>query len=235
VTALQLSRRTRLLGIPGLVAAVLVLTACGGHSSLSPSDALAQAKRHLDTTSGVHITLTSDNVPSGVTAPSKADGVLTHARAFQGSITVPVMGISASIGVIALGDKVWAKLPFTFSYQQIDPAKYGVPDPAGLLDPHTGISNLLAESTGVKAGSSHRGGTDNKTVLTEYDATVPGADVAHVIPGATGPFRAAYTIDDSGDLDSAALTGHFAGTSHPAFTYTVTLSDYGTHQDITAP
>lgn len=217
------------------IALVPALVGCGGHSSLAPSDALSQAKHHLDTTSGVHLTLTSGDVPSGVTAPSRADGVLTSKPAFQGTITLPVLGVSASIGVIAVADKVWAKLPFTTSYQSIDPAKYGVPDPARLLSPTDGISNLLAESTGVSTGSSRRGGAGNKTILTEYDATVPGTDVAKVIPNATGSFRAVYTVDDSGHLDSAALTGHFDGASHPAFTYTVTLTDYGTTQDISAP
>lgn len=229
------ARRAVVVPILGLGLALTALAGCGGHSSLSPSDALARAKHHLDTTSGVHLTLTSADVPSGVTAPSKADGVLTSKPAFQGTITLPIMGISASIGVVAVGDRVWAKLPFTTSYQPIDPATYGVPDPARLLSPSDGISNLLAESTGVSAGSSQRGGADDKTILTEYDATVPGTDMAKVIPNATGPFRAAYTIDDSGYLDSAKLTGRFDGAAHPAFTYTVTLSDYGATQDISAP
>lgn len=227
-------RRRAAVVVP-VVAAVLAVSGCGGHATTSPGTALTQAEQHLDSTSGVHLTLTSSGVPAGVTAPSKADGVLTRAPAFQGTITLPVMGISASIGVIALGNRVWAKLPFTTSYQPIDPAKYGVPDPAALLTPATGVSHLLAQSRGTTTGASRRGGTDDKAILTEYDATLPGADVAKVIPGATGSFRAAYTIDDSGYLDSAALTGHFAGAGHPTFTYTLTLSEYGTTQHISAP
>jgi lipoprotein LprG len=217
------------------------LVACGGSggsdgsSGAAPADALATAKSHLDTTSGVHVTLATSDLPSGVTAPTRADGVLTRAPAFSGSITVPVLGISADVGVIAVDGKVWAKLPFTSSYQTIDPAKFGVPDPAALLDPTDGISALLSESRDATKGSSRRGGQDNRSILTEYDATVPGDAVAKIIHGATGDFQAAYTIDDGGDLDEATLTGHFAGAAKPSFTYTVTLSDYGTTQEIAAP
>jgi lipoprotein LprG len=224
-----------------LVTALLLagLTACGGGGSSSsgaaPADALATAKSHLDATSGVHVTLATSDLPSGVTAPTKADGVLTRAPAFSGSITVPVLGVSASVAVVAVDGTVWAKLPFTSSYQTIDPAKFGVPDPAALLDPTDGISALLAESTGATKGSSQRGGEDNRSILTEYDATVPGDAVAKIIHGATGDFQAKYTVDDAGDLEAATLTGRFAGQDKPAFTYTVTLSDYGTTQEITAP
>jgi len=218
-------------------AALLCLAACGGGSSsgLAPSQALAQAEAHLDATSGVHLTLATTDLPSGVTAPTKAEGVLTRAPAFQGTMTLPVLGASASVGVISVGGKVWAKLPFTGSYQAIDPAKFGVPDPATLLAPKTGVGSLLADSQGATKGKSVRGGTDDRSILTEYDATLSGSDVARIIPGATGTFQAAYTIDDAGDLDQATLTGHFAGDGEPAFTYTVTLSDYGTTQTVTAP
>lgn len=223
--------------LPLLLVAALA-AGCGsgsGGSALPPDQALAQAQQHLASTSGVRFTLFTEDLPEGVTALRKADGVLTSAPAYQGTITLPVMGFEAPIDVTAVDGKVWAKLPFTSSYQQIDPAKYGVPDPATLLDPTTGIASLLPVTTGATRGESHRGGDDNRSVITDYHGTVPGATVARLIPGATGDVDATYTIDDQGYLSQAVLTGRFNGQGHPANTYTVTVSDYGTQQQITAP
>lgn len=215
------------------------LAACGGggsgDSGLSPAKVVAEAKTHLDNTKGVHFTLGSDDVPKGVTTLVKADGVLTRAPAFKGTITVPVLGTQADIGIVAVDGKVYAKLPFTSSYQTVDPADYGVPDPATLLDPDTGISSLLSATQDLKKGDSVRGGEDNKSVLTEYSGSVPGADVAKVLPGASGDFTATYTIDDQQILSKAVITGHFNGAKVAANTYTVTVSDYGTDEAITAP
>lgn len=225
------------------LAAVLLGTAgalagCGGGGggTPDPKQALTQAKKHLDDTSGVHFTLTSDNLPKGVTTLSKADGTLTRAPAFKGTITVPIGGFGdASIAVVAVGGAVYAKIPLTTGYQKINPADYGVPDPATLLDPDTGISSLLSATDHVKKGGSVRGGKDNRSVLTEYSGTVPGKAVAAVIPGSAGTFEATYTIDDAGLLSKAVLTGHFHGDTVPPNTYTVSIDDYGTDEKITPP
>jgi len=218
------------------LALALALSACGGGGhGPQPGQALSEAKQHLDQTQGVHFALTSSGVPSGVTTVTAADGILTRAPAFEGSITVPVHGLSVKVSVISVGGKTWAKLPFVPVYQPINPSDYGAPDPGTLLDPNTGISSLLPATTGVSAGSSQRGGEGNRSVLTDYHGTVPGATVAHVIPGSSGDFAATYTIDDQGYLSQAALTGHFNGGGQPASTYTVTVSDYGTTQQISPP
>lgn len=221
---------------PAAVALTLTLSACGsGSHPLQPDQALTEAKQHLDQTQGVHFTLVSSDVPAGVTTVSAADGTLTRAPAFQGTITLPIHGMTVKVEVVSVGGKTWAKLPLLPGYQTINPADYGAPDPGTLLDPSTGISSLLPATTGVSVGASHRGGEGNRSVLSDYHGTVPGAAVAHVIPGSSGDFGATYTIDDQGYLSQAVLTGHFSGEAHPASTYTVTVSDYGTDQQISAP
>lgn len=229
--------RTAWMVLP-VLALLAPLAACGGgsgDSGLSPAKTVAEAKTHLDDTKGVHFSISSDDVPKGVTTLVKADGVLTRAPAFKGTITVPVLGTQADIGIVAVDGEVYAKLPFTSHYQTVDPSDYGVPDPATLLDPDTGISSLLPATEGLKKGDSVRGGSDNKSVLTEYSGTVPGADVAKVLPGASGDFTATYTIDDHQILSKAVITGHFNGDKVAANTYTVTVSDYGTDETITKP
>ena len=221
-----------------LVLLVPALVACsggaGGSSGASPTEVLATAKKKLDRTSGVHITLHTDDLPAGVTGVEDADGIGTHAPAFDGKITVVLSGQAFQVPVVAVDGKVHVQLPLTTGWQVITPSDYGAPDPANLMSTGQGFSSLLTASTDVKKGSSVRGGAGNKEVLTQYTATVSSAAVSHVIPTASGSFDATYTVSDSGELRAARLTGVFYQKS-PRMTYTVTFEDYGTQKDITAP
>jgi lipoprotein LprG len=217
---------------------VLSATACSdstsGGGGDDPTAALADAKQNLDDTSGVHLTLATDDLPDGVTGVVGADGIGTHAPAFDGTIKVVLSGQAFEVPVIAVDDKVYAQLPLTVGWQPIDPAEYGAPDPAGLMSPDAGFSTLLSETTDVEEGESVRGGENNSEVLTEYTGTVPGDVVANIIPTASGDFDASYTITDDGELREVSLTGVFYEDSE-SMTYTVTFEDYGTEKDITAP
>ena len=219
-------------------ATVLLLTAAGcsdsGGSGKPPEEALAAAKKTLDETSGVNLTLHTDNLPDGVTGVEDAQGVGTHAPAFDGTITVNLSGQAFEVPVVAVDDKVYVQLPLTPGWQDIDPAEYGAPDPAQLMSPDHGFSSLLAETTDLEKGDSVRGGKDNSEVLTEYSGTVSGDVVKNIIPTASGDFDATYTITDDDELREARLTGVFYEDSDP-MSYTVTFEDYGTEKDITAP
>ena len=225
--------------VSAAAAAVLLLTATGcsdgsGGSGKPPEDVLAAAKQKLDDTSGVNLTLHTDNLPDGVTGVEDAQGVGTHAPAFDGTITVNLSGQAFEVPVIAVDDKVYVQLPLTPGWQDIDPAEYGAPDPAQLMSPDHGFSTLLAETTDLKEGDSVRGGEDNSEVLTEYSGTVSGDVVQNIIPTASGDFDATYTVTDDDELREARLTGVFYEDSDP-MSYTVTFEDYGTEKDISAP
>ncbi|GAB2447188.1 hypothetical protein GCM10027062_31010 [Nocardioides hungaricus] len=223
-----------------LAAGVLLLaaTACsgddGGSDERAPEDVLAAAKATLDETSGVNLTLSTDNLPDGVTGVEQAEGVGTRAPAFDGTVTVNLSGQPFEVPVVAVDGKVYAQLPLTSGWQDIDPADYGAPDPAQLMDPDAGFSSLLAATSGPERGESVRGGEDNSEVLTEYSGTVSGEVMKNVIPTASGDFDVVYTITDDDQLRAARLTGVFYKDSDP-MSYTVTFEDYGTDQDITAP
>ncbi len=234
-----MQRRTRSWALPLAVTSALLaatLAGCGGSSAPdeSPAEALASAKKTLDTTPGVHLALEGKDLPGG-NVLAAAEGTLTHAPAFDGTITVHILGASAKVPVIAVDGKVHAQLPLTTSWQTIDPADYGVPDPASLISPETGISNLLTATEHPKAGDSVRGGTDNKEVLTTYTGTLPESAVASIISSASGTFDVSYTIGSGHELSQAVLTGRFYGEGEQASTYTVTLDEYGTDKTITAP
>jgi len=225
-------------GLAGLaaVAVLLGLTGCsaGGQApSASPRQTLTAVKRNLDRTSGVHILLATDDLPTGVSGVLSADGVGTHAPAFQGDIRVKASGLAANAKVIAVGGTVYAVLPFTSRYEQINPADYGAPDPAALMSSTSGLSSLLTSARHAARGKQTR---DGARVLSTYTATVPGKQVATIIPSASasGTFDATFTVDDHNVLDKAVLTGPFYPKSGDV-TYTITFSDYGTKKHITAP
>ena len=211
----------------------MVISLSRGRSRIA-SAVLAAAKTTLDETSGVNLTLSTKDLPDGVTGVEKAAGVGTHAPAFEGSITVVLSGQAFEVPVVAVDDKVYVQLPLTSSFQDVDPAEYGAPDPARLMSTDTGFSSLLPATTDLEKGESVRGGADNKEVLTEYSGTVSGDVVKNIIPTATGDFDVTYTVTDDDELRSARITGVFYEDS-ASMTYLVTFEDYGTEKDITAP
>lgn len=221
-----------------LAAAALLLGGCSGDdgssSGGSPEEVMAQAKTTLDDTSGVAISLTTDDLPEGVTAIKTATGVGTHDPAFDGSFTVVLSGTEFNVPIVAVDGIVYAQIPLTPGWSDVDPEDYGAPDPAQLMSTDAGLSSLLTSTEDLEAGESVRGGENNDEVLTEYTGTVPGDAVSHVIPGASGDFDATYTVTDDGELREAVLTGVFYPGTDP-MTYTVGFEDYGTEQDITAP
>ncbi len=222
-----------------IVASALAFGACGNADdkgdAATPKEVLAQAKTQLDDTTGLHLSLTTKDLPDGVQGITEATGVATSAPAFEGTISIIFAGQSVQVPVIAVDGKVFAQIPLTVGWSDVDPADYGAPDPAGLVSPETGFSSLLAATEDPTKGSSVRGGADNNEILTEYTGTVPGSAMKLVIPSATGDsFDAAYSITDKGELREATLTGEFYADSGP-MTYTVKFDDYGTASEITAP
>lgn len=233
-------------GRPRLVAtlllAALVTVGCSGGDAAgeqqeepTPEEVVAQAKQLLDDTSGLRLALTTDDLPDGVQGLEAATGVATHAPAFDGTISIIFAGSKVDVPVIAVDGKVFAQIPLTVGWSDVDPAEYGAPDPAALMKPDEGFSGLLDATTDLVEGESVRGGVDNDEILTEYTGTVSGSVMKTVIPSSSGEtFDVAYSITDEGELREARLTGVFYADS-ASMTYTVDFADYGTEQDIVAP
>lgn len=200
----------------------------------SPEEVLALAKTTLDDTSGVQFSLTTDNLPDGVSGITSATGTATDALAFDGQLTVDLAGNSVEVPVVAVEGDVYARLPLTPGFQKVDPGEYGAPDPGTLLDPDQGISTLLSETTGVAEGDTVRGGSENTEILTSYTGTVPASAVTSLIPSAQGDFDATYGVTSQGELRTAELSGVFYPGS-TAMTYVVDVTDYGTTKKISAP
>ena len=218
-----------------LATTLLATAACSGdsRSDVLPTDRLATAKELLDATSGVHVVLSTPRLPRGVTGLLRAEGDGTHAPAFEGKIKVMASGVAADADVVAVDGTVYAWLPFTTGFVEVDPADYGAPDPAELMTADRGLSSLLAAAEDVVPGKQRR---DGKRVLDSYHATLPGDAVARVIPSATAEadFDASFTVDDQDRLAEAVLTGPFYGDAEDV-TYTIAFDDYGSSPTITAP
>lgn len=227
----------------GAVVLALAVTACSGDASGSggaeadgqtPEQVVATAEQKLTDTSGVDLTLSTDDLPAGINAIQKATGVATDAPAFDGTLTVMLSGQSFEVPVIAVDDKVYAQIPLTPGWSDVDPEDYGAPDPAGFLSPDDGFAAILGAATGLTKGDSVRGGANNDEILTTYTGSVPGKVVARVIPGASGDFDLSTQITADGELREMDLTGVFYPGA-AANTYSVGFDEYGTTKDIATP
>jgi lipoprotein LprG len=196
-----------------------------------PEEVLASARAELDATEGAHVTVACDDLPEGVSGLLGADGTVTDAPAFDGTVQLRYGGLTGDIPVISVGGTVYAKLPFTTDFAPIDPAEYGAPDPALLVTP--GISQWLATAADVTEGDSVR---DGHEVLTPYSGSLSGEVVAAVIPGADdeATFDVTFTITEDGLLHEAEVSGPFYE-GEDEVTYVVGIDDYGTQPAVRAP
>lgn len=229
-------RRTAL---PLLVLALLLgaLTACssgGGSKQESASDLLAKAKTTLDQAKSVHFVLTSEGAPTTGTALTGGDGDIARPSSFQGTLKVHAAGAAVDLKVVSVNGKVYAQLPFTSSYSVVDPAAFGFGDPGKLLDPDTGVSQLLAKAENAKLGDKKR---VNGEVVQEVTADIPGDLVQRVLTSKdpSKPVKGTFSIaTSSSQLRRAVLTGPFFSATDDA-TFTLDLSKFGEDVTITAP
>jgi len=210
------------------------LVACGGGSDESAPELLSRAKKVLDGASSVHFVLDSEGAPETGTALVGGEGDIARPAAFEGTLQVLAMGSTLDLAVVSVDGTVYAQLPFTSGYSVVDPAQFGFGDPGALIDPETGISQLLAEAGNAELGEERRVEGD---VVREVTADLPGELVEQILtsedPSRSVQARFSIAVD-SGELLRAELTGPFFSAEDDA-TYTLELSDFGADVEITAP
>lgn len=222
--------------VAALIALALPLAGCGGAKPAAKQDpisVLRAAKQKFDSASSVELTLATTSRPTTGDAVLGATGTLTHQPAFSGKVKIFYSGFDAEIPVVAVGGKVYAKLPLTTSYATINPAEYGAPDPAEFADTSKGISALLLQLGGLKEAGQVRQGKD---VLSTYTGTLPGTLVKQIIPSAavTGTYQTTIGIGPDGRILSLEVTGDFFAASAPV-TYDITFANYDKSVEITKP
>jgi lipoprotein LprG len=221
-----------------LVLAVLLAGCTGGGDDGGSTDTAVQkrldaAKRTIDDAETVDVSLTTSSVPDGVSGLLSATGKGNHSPAFEGDVKVSSGGATLTAKVIAVDGTVYANTGITPGYLTIDPASLKAPDPAGLLDPDSGLTSILASTEDLKTGDQSRDGRD---VLTSVTGTLPGSVVADIIPSASrqGTFTVTYRLTDEDELRDAKMTGPFYGEGSKV-TYTVKLATSDEPVTITAP
>lgn len=221
-------------GVPFLVVAAVLSGCGGGEPEESAGDLLSRAKTTLDETESVHFVLTSDNAPTSGTLLVGGEGDIARPSSFQGTLEVLALGSTADLEVVSVDGTVYAQLPFSSGFSVVDPAQFGFGDPGALLDPDTGISQLLAEAENAELGEERR--VDGE-VVREVTADLPGELVEQILTSEdpSTPVQARFSIaPDSGELRRAVLIGPFFSADDDA-TYTLELSDFGADVEITAP
>jgi lipoprotein LprG len=227
-------RRVALLLLAVLLAALTACSGGGGNSGGSATQLLARAKKTLDAAPTVHFVLTSANAPANGTALTGGEGDIRRPASFQGTLEVQASGSPVTLKVVSIDRTVYAQLPFAPGYSVVDPSAFGFGDPGALLDPQTGISQLLTKVDSPKLGEEKRSGGE---VVREVTGDLPGALVQSLLTSqdATKPVHARFSIaTGSGQLRQVALTGPFF-TAGQDGTYTLQLSKFGADVSITAP
>jgi lipoprotein LprG len=230
-------RHVRLLAAPlALGAAAVLLAGCGsgGSSGPSASTLLEQARATLDHTQGLHFTLAATGLPSSGTTVSSGEGDVVRPAAFKGSFKVSENGLQATVQVVSVNGTFYAQLPFTTGFTKLDPSSVGVPDPAKLLDPTTGLGTLLTSLQKPTGDGQHRIGGE---VVDEVTGRLPGDAIAKLLPyaDASKPAGAFFGIDPkTKQLRTARLVGPFFDKSTTS-TVTLTLTKYGEKVTISAP
>jgi lipoprotein LprG len=228
-------RKKGAMALAGVV--TLLAVACGGHSSAPAANAetlLQQAKTTLDATQSVHFLLTSQGVSGSGTTITGGEGDLARPDQLQATFTVSLhgLGLTANVKVVSKGGVFAAQLPFQSKYTRTNPSSFGLTDPAQLLSPNHGLSNLLTAGTNPKVTGQER---VNGELLYEVTSTVPGSAIP-VLPDAnpSQPVTMVTAINPSNhQVRQLALTGPF--TSNVNSTYAVTLTNYNEPVTITLP
>ena len=198
------------LAVAALVAAS-TLSSCKGGSSDNdepPADRLSTAKASLDDADYIAFTLSTDSLPDGLNAGlMKAAGTGTHDPSFTGSVDVKAK-LSINAPVISVDGTVYAQLPI-IGWREIDPADYGAPDPAALMDTSTGLSSLFPKTVDPTLGDQVREGDQ---VLDTIHGTLPGDAVGAVFPSAgDGEFDVTYSVTSDDAIEGIDVTGPFYG------------------------
>jgi lipoprotein LprG len=168
----------------------------------------------LDTLSdapALKLSLSTNDLPSGVSGLKSTSGVGTHAPAFKGEATVVASGLALTVSVVSVNDTTWAKGGMISNWTKIDTAGLGVPNPAAIVGTSDGgFLSVFGATQGLKdAGKTRK----ESVVLTKLTGTLPGSEVHTMLStvDSSSDFSVIYLITSDGELQSADITGPFYG------------------------
>ncbi|MGH9131712.1 MAG: LppX_LprAFG lipoprotein [Acidimicrobiales bacterium] len=214
------------------VALALLATGCGGSPQVPAAKLLVSAQAALNATHGVHFVITSQNSGGG-DAVTGGEGDLIRPAGLVGTFDLRLSGLPLTLAVKAEGERFYVKVPFSSSYVETSPSKYGIGNPAQFLSRPDGLSKILGVATDARVTGTTRLSGE---LLDEVSASVPGADIPVLSDYAPAkPVAMVAEIDPtSRQLRRVTLTGPFVVASTEA-TYVVTLTDYGDSASVNLP
>lgn len=131
------SRLSRL-ALVGLIAPVLLLTACGGSSAPDVHQLIKDAQAAIQKVTAYHFNLKAQNIGTNATLPiTAADGDIKVPDRLKALATALVAGSSVQVQLIAIGNKQYINL---FGAWQ---TTTGLIDPRTLSDPQKGVASIL--------------------------------------------------------------------------------------------
>jgi lipoprotein LprG len=230
----------RLTSWPAVAAALVALLVAGTAAACSspspnipPETLLHEAKAKADSSSSAHFVLTSSNVSTSGTNILSGNGDLARPDAIQGTFNISLDGFTAKVSIVSVNGEFEALIPFATHYVKTDPSKFGLTDPAQLLDPNKGLTSLLALAQNPQKGKTVR---VNGELLEQVTFTVPGSAIP-VLPDAapSEPVTLVVSINPKNfETRQISMTGPLTTAKYDS-TYIVTLSNYNEHVDITMP
>jgi lipoprotein LprG len=224
-----------------LAVAVLALTACsddgdggnGEETADNPQAQLDTAADLLNEATSVKFVVEGDELPDDGTVVVGGEGVAVPPSSFEGEIRIRAGALPATIKVVSVDGTLWAQLPLTSGFDEVDADELGFGDPGLLIDPDHGVSQLLTSGTEVTAADQVR--VDGE-VYDQVESVLPGELVGEVLTIAdpSAEVQAVWAMDESGHLRQATLTGPFYDGGDEQ-TYTVSLDEYDEPAEISAP
>jgi hypothetical protein len=222
-------RRALALAVPLLA----LLTSCGDPPP-DPAALLRDARHVADTTSSLHLKVSSSEATGPGPLLLSADGDAVRPDGFRGTVQVRDHDVPVGLKVLAVGGRFYVEIPLVGGFQQLDPAKYGFGDPGALLDPHRGLSSLIDVARDIHLGTADRYQGEE---LEEVQITLPGDRVAALLVSADPSQSVSATVGitrNGHQVRRVVMRGPFFEAHHQG-TYTIVMDRYGDNVRITPP
>jgi len=130
------------ISLPGLLACMLALTACGGSTATTPDahTLITQAQAAIQKVTSYHFNLTVDNPGTGGALIIKtADGDILVPDKLQANANVLLLNNVVQVKIIAIGADQYITDPITNAWHKTS----GLLDPRTLSDSKTGVAAIL--------------------------------------------------------------------------------------------
>ena len=151
---------------------------CGGSEAKTASvgELVRASAERTNAVKSFHFTLDEQNVPKstvGLQLTGAEGDVVVPDRA-RADVTGNFGGIAIATQIVAIGERVWLKIPLSGAWQQVDVGT----TPVALLDPAKGVLGVME-----KVAELADEGTEDVDGVTLHtiSGTVPAADVAPLV------------------------------------------------------